>query len=141
KVSRVEVASKFFAPPPDRYVQELVRQGQLTQQQAQLAARVPVAQDLTVEADSGGHTDNRPLITLLPTMLALRDRLQAQHGFEQALRVGAAGGIATPAGVAGAFAKGAAYVLTGSINQACVEAGTSDLVLEMLAQAEQADSA
>jgi PfaD family protein len=36
---------------------------------------------------------------------------------------------------------GAAYVLTGSINQACVESGSSDLVREMLAQAEQADTA
>ncbi len=141
KVSRVEVASKFFAPAPDRHLQELVRQGHLTAQQAQLAARVPVAQDLTVEADSGGHTDNRPLITLLPTMLALRDRMQGQYGKDIPLRVGAAGGIATPAGVAGAFAMGAAYVLTGSINQACVEAGTSDLVREMLAGAEQADTA
>jgi trans-AT polyketide synthase, acyltransferase and oxidoreductase domains len=141
KASRVEVASKFFAPPPERHVQELVRQGHLTHAQAQLAARVPVAQDLTAEADSGGHTDNRPLVTLLPTFLALRDRLQAQHNFDQTLRVGAAGGIATPAGAAGAFAMGAAYVLTGSINQACVESGTSDLVREMLAQAEQADSA
>jgi PfaD family protein len=34
---------------------------------------------------------------------------------------------------------GAAYVLTGSINQACVEADTSQVVREMLAQAEQAD--
>ena len=141
KVSRVEVASKFFAPPPARHLQELLRQGHLTAEQALLAARVPVAQDLTVEADSGGHTDNRPLITLLPTMLALRDRLQAQYGFELPLRVGAAGGIATPAAVAGAFAMGAAYVLTGSINQACVESGSSDLVREMLAQAEQADTA
>jgi PfaD family protein len=30
-------------------------------------------------------------------------------------------------------------VLTGSVNQACVESGSSDLVREMLAQAEQAD--
>src|SRR5207302_1827595 len=48
-------------------------------------------------------------------------------------------GIATPASAAAAFAMGAAYVLTGSINQACVESGSSDLVREMLAQAEQAD--
>ena len=34
---------------------------------------------------------------------------------------------------------GAAYVLTGSVNQACVESGSSDAVREMLAQAEQAD--
>ena len=126
KVSRVEVASKFLAPPPERMLQELIRQGHLTPEQAALAARIPVAQDVTAEADSGGHTDNRPAITLVPTLLALRDRLQAQYGFEQPLRVGAAGGIATPASAAAAFAMGAAYVLTGSVNQACVESGSSD---------------
>ena len=139
KVSRVEVASKFFAPPPERLLQELVRGRALTPEQAQLAGRIPVAQDLTAEADSGGHTDNRPLVTLLPTLLALRDRLQTQHRYETPLRVGAAGGIATPASAAAAFVMGAAYVLTGSINQACVESGSSDAVREMLAQAEQAD--
>jgi PfaD family protein len=35
---------------------------------------------------------------------------------------------------------GAAYVLTGSVNQACVESGTSDGARAMLAQAEQADT-
>ncbi len=139
KVSRVEVASKFFAPPPERMLQELVRTGALTAEQARLAARIPVAQDLTAEADSGGHTDNRPLVTLLPTMLALRDRMQTQHRYEAPLRVGAAGGVATPASAAAAFVMGAAYVLTGSVNQACVESGSSDAVREMLAQAEQAD--
>jgi PfaD family protein len=34
---------------------------------------------------------------------------------------------------------GAAFVVTGSVNQACVESGSSDSVREMLAQAEQAD--
>ena len=101
---------------------------------------VPVAQDLTAEADSGGHTDNRPAITLLPDLLALRDRLAgAATAIDMPLRVGAAGGIATPASVAAAFAMGAAYVLTGSINQACVESGSSDAVRKMLAEAEQAD--
>jgi PfaD family protein len=140
KVSRVEVASKFLAPPPERMLQELVRQGHLKPEQAELAARIPVAQDVTAEADSGGHTDNRPAITLVPTLIALRDRLQAQYGFEEPLRIGAAGGIATPASAAAAFAMGAAYVLTGSVNQACVESGSSDAVREMLAQAEQADT-
>lgn len=141
KVSRVEVAQKFFAPPPEKLVGELVRQGDITPQQATLATQVPVAQDLTAEADSGGHTDNRPAITLLPTMLALRDRMQARYGFAERLRVGAAGGIATPAAVAAAFAMGAAFVLTGSINQACIESGSSDAVRAMLAQAEQTDVA
>jgi PfaD family protein len=53
--------------------------------------------------------------------------------------VGLAGGIATPASVAGAFAMGAAYVVTGSVNQACVESGSSDPVRKMLAEAGQAD--
>jgi trans-AT polyketide synthase, acyltransferase and oxidoreductase domains len=140
KVSRVEVASKFLAPPPERMLQELIRQGDITQEQAVLAARIPVAQDVTAEADSGGHTDNRPAITLVPTLIALRDRLQKQYGYDMPLRVGAAGGIATPASAAAAFSMGAAYVLTGSINQACVESGSSDAVREMLAQAEQADT-
>src|SRR5262249_9692734 len=139
KVSRVEVAQKFLSPPPPRLLAELVRAGDITEAQALLAARIPVAQDLTVEADSGGHTDNRPAIALLPTMLALRDRLQAQHRYEVPLRVGAAGGISTPHSAIAAFVMGAAYVLTGSVNQACLEAGTSDAVRQMLAETEQAD--
>ncbi len=141
KVSRIEVASRFFAPPPEAMLRELVAAGHLTEAQAALAARVPVAQDLTAEADSGGHTDNRPALALLPTLLALRDRLQAEHGFDRPLRVGAAGGIATPASAAAAFSMGAAYILTGSVNQACVEAGTSDTVRQMLAETQQADVA
>ncbi|MBA4063143.1 MAG: 2-nitropropane dioxygenase [Isosphaera sp.] len=141
KVSRVEVATKFLSPPPDRILRELVSAGHVTARQAELAARFPVADDLTAEADSGGHTDNRPAITLLPTLLALRDRLQRQFNYPTAPRVGLAGGIATPAGVAAAFAMGAAYVVTGSVNQACVESGSSPAVRKMLAEAGQADVA
>src|SRR5262249_44383223 len=94
KASRVEVASKFFAPPPERIVGEWVRQGHPTREKARLSARIPMAQDVTAEADSGGHTDNRPAVTLLPTFFALRDRLQEQFAYEEPLRVGAGGGIA-----------------------------------------------
>lgn len=139
KVSRVEVASKFLAPAPERMVAALVASGDLTRDQAEWARRVPMADDVTAEADSGGHTDNRPLVTLLPTLIALRDRIQKQYQFAEPVRVGAAGGISTPMSVAGAFALGAAYVVTGSINQACVESGSSDLVRAMLAEAGQAD--
>lgn len=139
KVSRVEVATRFLSPAPEKLLAELVREGALTQAQAELARRVPVAHDITAEADSGGHTDNRPAITLVPTLIALRNRLQGQFRYAQGPRVGAAGGIATPEGVAAAFQMGAAYVLVGSINQACRESGSSDAVREMLAQAEQAD--
>jgi PfaD family protein len=141
KVSRVEVAARFLAPPPERIVKELVASGHVTAEEAALAPLVPMCDDLTAEADSGGHTDNRPAITLLPTMLALRDRLQEQYHYPTPVRVGLAGGIATPAGVAAAFSLGAAYVVTGSVNQACVESGSSDAVRKMLAEAGQADVA
>jgi PfaD family protein len=139
KVSRVEVATKFLSPAPARLVKELLSAGQITAEQAELAATVPMCDDLTAEADSGGHTDNRPAIALLPTLLALRDRLQAEFKYPTPPRVGLAGGIATPAAVYAAFAMGAAYVVTGSVNQACVESGSSDPVRKMLAEAGQAD--
>jgi PfaD family protein len=141
KVSRVEVASKFMAPPPERLLNELVAAGDITPEQAGWASRIPMAQDITAEADSGGHTDNQPAIVLLPTMLALRDRMQAEHGYDRPLRIGAAGGISTPWAAAAALAMGASYLVTGSVNQSCLEAGTSDIVRKMLAQAQQADVA
>jgi len=141
KVSRVEVASKFLAPPPDRFLRELVVLGEITAEQASMASEIPMAADLTAEADSGGHTDNQPAIVLIPTMLALRDQLQKQYGYDQPPRVGAAGGISTPWSAAGAFAMGASYVVAGSASQGCVESGTSDTVRAMLAQARQADIA
>ena len=139
KVSRIEVARKFFCPPPADLLKTLVDDGFITHRQAAMAADIPVAEDLTAEADSGGHTDNQPAISLVPTMLALADEMQTRHGYRTPLRLGVAGGIATPESTAAAFAMGAAYVLTGTINQACVEAGTSPAVREMLARSSQAD--
>jgi len=141
KVSRVEVAQKFLAPAPAAMLSSLVDQGFLTAEQAELAALVPVAEDITAEADSGGHTDNRPAVCLIPTMIALRDQLQQQYGYVRRPRVGAAGGMATPYSLCAAFAMGAGYVVTGSVNQACVESGSSEIVRGMLAQARQADVA
>ncbi len=139
KVSREEVAEKFLRPPPAAILEKLVTAGSITPQEAELARRIPMADDITAEADSGGHTDNRPLGVLLPLLIQLRDRIAAERGEPPRVRVGAAGGIATPASVAAAFAAGAAYVLTGTINQACVESGTSTLVKTMLAEAGAAD--
>ncbi|MBI1784606.1 PfaD family polyunsaturated fatty acid/polyketide biosynthesis protein [Candidatus Sumerlaeota bacterium] len=141
KVSRIEVARRFFSPPPEKFLKQLVESKDITPEQAGLAKFIPVAQDLTGEADSGGHTDNQPFVTLLPTLLALRDELQEEFKYARPLRVGAGGGIGTPAAATGAFAMGAAYILTGSINQSCVESGTSDLVRQMLCATRQADVA
>ncbi|GFE58714.1 PfaD family polyunsaturated fatty acid/polyketide biosynthesis protein [Geobacter sp. AOG1] len=141
KISREEMAAKFFSPAPESFLRELVAGGELTSEQAELAAQVPLAREITAEADSGGHTDNRPAIALFPTIQSLAARLERQHGYDCRLRVGLAGGISTPAAAAAAFAMGAAYIMTGSVHQACIESGTSRQVREMLAGTRQADVA
>ena len=139
KVSRPETAERFMSPPPAPLLRRLVEEGELSAEEAALAARIPVAEDVTVEADSGGHTDNRPMAVILPAIRALRDRFAGTCS--HAVRVGAAGGIGTPAAVAAAFALGADYVLTGSVNQAAVESGLSAEGRRMLAEADVADTA
>jgi PfaD family protein len=141
KVSRPEVAARFLSPAPPEILRVLLERGQITRDEADLAARVPLAEDVTVEADSGGHTDNRPLAVVLPAVRALRDELVRRHGYSRPIRVGAAGGLGDPAGVAAAFAAGAAYVVTGTINQLSGEAGLSEAAKGLLAQADLADVA
>ena len=141
KVSRVEVARPFLSPPPEPMLAPLVASRHITAAEAVLARLVPVAEDLTVEADSGGHTDNRPLPVLLPLMTALAADVTAEFGYREPPRVGAAGGLGTPAALASAFAAGAAYVLTGSVNQCTVESALSADGRELLAEASMVDVA
>jgi trans-AT polyketide synthase, acyltransferase and oxidoreductase domains len=139
KISRREVATKFLQPAPHSLLKPLVEQGLISELQAALAQQVPMADDITVEADSGGHTDNRPLVCLLPSLLALRDEIQAKYNYKNPIRIGVAGGIATPQSALAGFMMGAAYVVTGSINQSCVESGSCQHTKQLLAQAEMAD--
>jgi trans-AT polyketide synthase/acyltransferase/oxidoreductase domain-containing protein len=139
KVSREELAEKFMSPPPGALVRELLAAGEITEDQANLAASIPMAQVVTAEADSAGHTDNRPAVALFPTFQSIAARLSARYGYKCRLYTGLAGGISTPAAAAAAFSMGASYIMTGSVNQACVESGTSDEVRGMLAETRQAD--
>lgn len=139
KLSRREVAAKFMQPAPEKLLRPLVEGGWITEQQANLAGQVPMADSITVEADSGGHTDNRPLVCLLPSIIELRDEIRARQGYRQEIMVGAGGGIGTPAAALAAFMLGADYVVTGSVNSSCIEAGNSAHTRQLLAQAEMAD--
>lgn len=141
KLSRPEIATRFASPPPADMLATLVAQGRLTPLEAQLAAHVPLAEDITVEGDSGGHTDNRPLVALFPTIArAVRDA-QVRHGYATTVRLGAAGGLGTPQSLAAAFSLGAAYVVTGSVNQSALESGLSPAGRALLAQARIEDVA
>jgi len=139
KVSRTEVATKFMQPAPVKMLQPLVDEGLITAEQMELAQQVPMADDVTAEADSGGHTDNRPLVTLLPTILALRDNIQQEYQYPQPVRVGVGGGVGTANAALAAFTMGAAYIVTGSVNQACFQAGASDHTRKLLSQVDMAD--
>ena len=139
KVSRKEIASLFLHSAPENILENLIADGLITQEQAHLAKQVPLADDITIEADSGGHTDNQPLVSLLPSIIALRNQVQNEFNFSQPVRIGAAGGISTPESALAAYMMGAAYIVTGSINQACVESGASEHTRKLLASAAMAD--
>ncbi|PKN16464.1 MAG: 2-nitropropane dioxygenase [Deltaproteobacteria bacterium HGW-Deltaproteobacteria-23] len=139
KVSREELAARFFSPPPEKLIKELLSRGEISEEQAALAEKIPMAQYVTAEADSGGHTDNRPAIVLFPTIKSLAERLEKEFAYDCRLTVGLGGGISTPASAAAAFAMGADYIMTGSVNQGCIESGTSAIVREMLTETRQAD--
>ncbi|THA24098.1 ACP S-malonyltransferase [Streptomyces sp. RKND-216] len=141
KVSRPEVAEAFMSPAPAALVDRLVAEELLTPEEARIATELPVSGDICVEADSGGHTDGGAAFTLLPAMLWHRDAAMERHGYRKRIRVGAAGGIGAPSTVAAAFVLGADFVLTGSVNQCSVEAGTSDAVKDLLAGLDVQDTA
>ncbi|WP_438018410.1 PfaD family polyunsaturated fatty acid/polyketide biosynthesis protein [Sorangium sp. So ce315] len=141
KVSRPEVASAFMQPPPDRVLRDLVASGGITAREAELAGFIPMADDVCVEADSGGHTDRGVAYALMPAMFALRDEMMARYRYGRRIRVGAAGGIGAPAAAAAAFVMGADFILTGSINQCTREARTSDSVKALLQQIDVQDTA
>jgi len=132
KISRPEVAEAFMRPAPERIVNQLLDEGLITAEQAALSKSVPMSYDLCVEADSGGHTDAGVAMVLLPSIQQLRTVINKEFQYARPIHIGLAGGIGTPQAVACAYMMGADFVLTGSINQCTVEAGTSDEVKDLL---------
>lgn len=141
KVSRPELARSFMEPAPREMVQQLLREGALTRDEASMASEVPLAGEICVECDSGGHTDQGVAYTLLPTIIRLRMDAMQNHGYDRAISIGTAGGIGTPEAAAAAFILGADFIMTGSINQCSVESGISATVKQLLQGAEVQDTA
>lgn len=140
KVSRPEIAEHFLSPPPRQIIDKLLAEGRITREEALLSAKIPMAEDICAEGDSGGHTDCRVSYTLIPALQRLERELRERFGYSKKIRIGSGGGLGTPQAIAAAFTLGADFVLTGSINQCTPEAGTSDLVKDMLAQCNVQDT-
>lgn len=132
KVSRPEVAELFMKPAPDKIVRQLLESKLISEEQATLSQRVPMSYDICVEADSGGHTDGGIALVLLPSIQQLLKQVTEIYRYPKPIRIGLAGGIGTPQSAASAFIMGADFILTGSINQCTIEAGTSDAVKDLL---------
>ena len=141
KVSRPEVAAAFMQPAPAAMVRALLSAGKITESEALLSQSLPMADEICVEADSGGHTDQGVACVLMPAMLLLRDEMMGRHDYDTMVKVGAAGGIGTPHAAAAAFVMGADFILTGSINQCTVEAATSDAAKDLLQELNVQDTA
>ena len=134
KISRPEVAGQFLSPAPERIVGKLRAEGAISADEAEMLRRVPMADALCVESDSAGHTDRGMPFTLIPAVQRLRDSCETRYPHFRRIHVGAAGGIGTPEAAAAVFVMGADFILTGSVNQCTVEAGTSDVVKDLLAE-------
>ncbi|MEC9477344.1 MAG: PfaD family polyunsaturated fatty acid/polyketide biosynthesis protein [Planctomycetota bacterium] len=139
KASRLEVARRFLSPAPESLISNLLARGEISDEQARWGRSYPLCDNLTAEADSGGHTDNRPMTTLVPAFQQLRDEIGKDTPSTRAVKIGAAGGLGTPDALAAAFALGADYVVIGSVHQACLESGSSDSVRQMLSEVGPAD--
>lgn len=116
-------AVRFLRPADPATVRALTAAGHLDGVSADAAARGPVATDVAVERDA--HA-------LVPALVALRDR-EAPGA-----RIGVAG-VGTPAAVAAAFALGADFVVTTTVNQCTAEAATSDAAKDLLAALDVTD--
>lgn len=134
KLSRPEIMEAFLTPAPDQILEHLLADNKITVEEAELSKKVPIADDICIEADSGGHTDGGVAFVILPAMVKLRDSLVTKYNFPNKIRIGAAGGIGTPEAAAAAFMLGADFIVTGSINQCSVEAATSDTAKDLLQQ-------
>ncbi|ARE86637.1 PfaD family polyunsaturated fatty acid/polyketide biosynthesis protein [Clostridium formicaceticum] len=132
KVSRGEVAEVFLNSAPERILNKLLAEKKITWEEADLLKVIPMADDICVEADSAGHTDGGVAYTLMSSIIKLRDEIMEKYKYHKKVRIGAAGGIGTPAAVAASFVMGADFITTGSINQCTVEAATSNSVKNLL---------
>ena len=139
KASSPEIVELFMSPAPGAVIDQLLSSGKLTEEEAEIARVYPMCDDVCIETDSALNTESDSLMTLFPIIRSIRDQLEKCSSTGKRIRVGVAGGIGSPEAVASSFLMGADFILTGSINQCSVEAGTSDTVKNILQSAKVQD--
>ncbi|WP_155661194.1 PfaD family polyunsaturated fatty acid/polyketide biosynthesis protein, partial [Priestia megaterium] len=132
KCSHLEVAKVFLSPPPLDMVQELLKCELITEEEAAVSQSIPMVDDLAIEADSGGHTNQGVSFAIFPAIRALNEKMKQKYQYQEEIMIGCGGGIGTPEAVASAFMLGADFIFTGSINQCTVESGAHNVIKDLL---------
>lgn len=140
KLSRPEVAITFLKSAPNDMIEKLFSEGKITALEAEFLRNTPLADAICVETNSAGKTDNATAFSTYPSILRMKNRIMEEYKYNKDVYVGYAGSIGSPEAIVAAFVMGADFIMTGSINQCCVEAGTSDKVKDMLQEANIQDT-
>lgn len=140
KTSRPEIAQAFMEPASDDMLKKLKEEGKITEEQALLAKKIPVADDVCVMSAAAHKTGMIPLKSLLPQIIHQRNAAYQKYGYEEEIFVGAAGAIGDSASALDAFLLGADFIMTGSINVCTAEAHVSKWVKEKLQKVEIQDT-
>lgn len=140
KLSRSEVVEEFLKPASDSIIEELLQEGEITNEQAQLLKKVPIADSICVESNSAGRTDSASALATFPVIARMVEQTSNQYHYDKKVRVGCSGSIGSPEAIVALFALGADFVMTGSVNQCTVESGTSEFVKRILQQMDIQDT-
>ncbi|MCG8569829.1 MAG: hypothetical protein MJB14_06790 [Spirochaetes bacterium] len=132
KTSRMEVVKNFLHGPVERDIKKLLSKGDITQQEAQLLTQVPFVDDICLEMGFDGFSQGCSSLNLFSTFKQKVVKADNKNFSSKRIRLGIGGGIGTPETAAAAFLVGADFILTGTINQCSVEAGTSHEVKDIL---------
>ena len=82
-VSRTEVAESFMKPAPDRIIDALLKDGEITKEQALLAKDIPISRDICVEADGGGYTNHVSMFAAFPAIEVIAGKISESYGYSE----------------------------------------------------------
>ncbi|SOD99176.1 ACP S-malonyltransferase [Spirosoma fluviale] len=132
KTGNPVVLEEIMKPISETILLKLQQRGKLTKEQVERGRRIALASDVCVLADPGGLTSHGSPFVLFPHALMLREQFTRQYRYEQPIHVGLGGGIGSPLAVQMAFAMGADFVHTTSVNLCTIESGLHAYTKQLL---------
>lgn len=140
KLSRPDIASLFMQPIPESIIEKLLLKGSISEEEAKLAKGIALADDICVVGEQAGPTEHANIFSIYPAICQIRDELMKKNGMQNYIHIGIAGGIGTPDAVKAAFAMGADFIVTGSVQLCTVESGLSVSAKNLLQELDVQDT-